>query len=143
MTAQYEVEHPKKAFGWAARDTSGVLSPFNFSRRETSEKDVAFKVLYCGICHSDLYKVKNEWGTTDYPLVPGHEIVGIVTEVGNKVRKFKVGDRVGVLDWALRPNSKGFPSIATTSTHHRPSIHRPTVKDTKRIVTADTGIMSI
>ncbi|KAJ1375666.1 Polyketide synthase, enoylreductase domain [Sesbania bispinosa] len=96
MATQYEVEHPKKAFGWAARDTSGFLSPFHFSRRETGEKDVAFKVLYCGICHSDLHMLKNEWGASTYPLVPGHEIVGVVTEVGSKVQKFKVGDKVGV-----------------------------------------------
>lgn len=89
-------EHPKKAFGWAARDSSGVLSPFNFSRRETGEKDVAFKVLYCGICHTDLHMMKNEWGNSIYPLVPGHELAGIVTEVGSKVEKFKVGDKVGV-----------------------------------------------
>ncbi|WJX47894.1 cinnamyl-alcohol dehydrogenase [Trifolium repens] len=95
-TTQPEFEHPNKAFGLAARDPSGLLSPFNFSRRETGEKDVAFKVLYCGICHSDLHMVKNEWGMSTYPLVPGHEIAGIVTEVGSKVQKFKVGDRVGV-----------------------------------------------
>ncbi|XP_015890517.3 probable mannitol dehydrogenase [Ziziphus jujuba] len=89
-------EHPKAAFGWAARDSSGLLSPFNFSRRETGEKDVRFKVLYCGICHSDLHVVKNEWGNTVYPVVPGHELVGIVTEVGTKVQKFKTGDKVGV-----------------------------------------------
>ncbi|CAH9070124.1 unnamed protein product [Cuscuta epithymum] len=91
-----ETELPVKAFGWAARDISGVLSPFNFSRRETREKDVQFKVMYCGICHSDLHQVKNEWGFTTYPIVPGHEIVGVVTEVGSKVHKFKVGDKVGV-----------------------------------------------
>nr|XP_004288495.1 PREDICTED: probable mannitol dehydrogenase [Fragaria vesca subsp. vesca] len=96
MVASPDQEHPKKAIGWAARDTSGVLSPFNFSRRETGEKDVAFKVLYCGICHSDLHMVKNEWGSSTYPLVPGHEIVGVVTEVGSKVQNVKVGDRVGV-----------------------------------------------
>ncbi|XP_027193204.1 probable mannitol dehydrogenase [Cicer arietinum] len=90
------VEHPHKAFGWAARDSSGFLSPFNFSRRETGEKDVAFKVLYCGICHSDVHMAKNEWGNSVYPLVPGHELVGVVTEVGSKVEKFKVGDKVGV-----------------------------------------------
>ncbi|OAY33504.1 probable mannitol dehydrogenase [Manihot esculenta] len=91
-----EEEHPKEAFGWAARDQSGVLSPFKFSRRATGEKDVSFKVLYCGMCHSDLHMVKNEWGNSIYPLVPGHEIVGVVTEVGSKVAKFKVGDKVGV-----------------------------------------------
>ncbi|AES95933.1 putative cinnamyl-alcohol dehydrogenase [Medicago truncatula] len=96
MARQPEFEHPNKAFGWAARDTSGVLSPFNFSRRETGEKDVAFKILYCGICHSDVCMAKNEWGISTYPLVPGHEIVGIVTKVGSKVEKFNVGDKVGV-----------------------------------------------
>ncbi|AES95935.1 probable mannitol dehydrogenase [Medicago truncatula] len=96
MATQPELEHPNKAFGWAARDTSGVLSPFNFSRRETGEKDVAFKILYCGICHSDVHMAKNEWGISTYPLVPGHEIVGIVTKVGSKVEKFNVGDKVGV-----------------------------------------------
>ncbi|CAL5371631.1 unnamed protein product [Camellia sinensis] len=89
-------EHPVKAFGWAARDPSGVLSPFNFSRRATGDEDVRFKILYCGICHSDLHCVKNEWGISKYPIVPGHEIVGVVTEVGSKVQKFKVGDKVGV-----------------------------------------------
>ncbi|KAJ1410335.1 Polyketide synthase, enoylreductase domain [Sesbania bispinosa] len=89
MATQYEVEHPNKAFGWAARDTSGFLSPFNFSRRETGEKDVAFKVLYCGICHSDLHMVKNEWGISTYPLVPGDR-------GGKQSTKFKIGDRVGV-----------------------------------------------
>ncbi|KAL3625110.1 8-hydroxygeraniol dehydrogenase [Castilleja foliolosa] len=96
MEKSYETEHPVKACGYAARDTSGVFSPFKFSRRATGEHDVQFKVLYCGICHSDLHMVKNEWGMTQYPIVPGHEIVGEVTEVGKKVEKFKVGDKVGV-----------------------------------------------
>ncbi|KAI6694974.1 hypothetical protein NL676_022684 [Syzygium grande] len=96
MAMSPENEHPVKALGWAARDCSGHLSPFKFSRRATGEKDVTFKVLYCGICHSDLHNVKNEWGTTSYPVVPGHEIVGVVTEVGTKVTKCKVGDKVGV-----------------------------------------------
>jgi D-arabinose 1-dehydrogenase-like Zn-dependent alcohol dehydrogenase len=91
-----ETEHPVKAVGYAAHDTSGLLSPFTFSRRETGDKDVRFKVMYCGICHSDLHMIKNEWGVSQYPIVPGHEIVGVVTEVGSKVEKFKVGDKVGV-----------------------------------------------
>ncbi|KAI3464775.1 hypothetical protein Pfo_021438 [Paulownia fortunei] len=85
-----------KAVGWAARDPSGVLSPLKFARRATGDRDVQFKVLYCGICHSDLHSIKNEWGYSQYPLIPGHEIVGVVTEVGSKVQKFKVGDKVGV-----------------------------------------------
>ncbi|CAN6543724.1 unnamed protein product [Malus baccata var. baccata] len=96
MVESPEQQHPKKAFGWAARDSSGVLSPFKFSRRETGKNDVTFKVLYCGICHTDLDMIKNEWGNSTYPLLPGHEIVGVVTEVGIKVEKFKVGDHVGV-----------------------------------------------
>ncbi|GFY94093.1 cinnamyl alcohol dehydrogenase 7 [Actinidia rufa] len=96
MAKSPEQQPPVQAFGWAARDTSGVLTPFKFSRRATGDKDVTFKVLYCGICHSDLHQIKNEWGGTNYPCLPGHEIVGVVTEVGTKVKKFKVGDRVGV-----------------------------------------------
>ncbi|KAA8546666.1 hypothetical protein F0562_003103 [Nyssa sinensis] len=96
MTKSPEHEHPVKAYGWAARDQSGHLSPFKFSRRATGDKDVTFKVLFCGICHSDLHSIKNEWGITKYPLVPGHEFVGEVTDVGSKVKKFKVGDKVGV-----------------------------------------------
>ncbi|THG07368.1 hypothetical protein TEA_000368 [Camellia sinensis var. sinensis] len=63
---------------------------------ETGDHEVTLKVLYCGICHSDLHVVKNEWGTSKYPLVPGHEIVGVVTKVGNKVQKLKVGDKGAV-----------------------------------------------
>jgi len=96
MAKAPEEEHPVKAFGWAASDTSGVLSPFKFSRRATGDEDVRFKILYCGICHSDLHLVKNEWGMTKYPILPGHELTGVVTEVGSKVQKYKVGDRVGV-----------------------------------------------
>ncbi|XP_078430804.1 8-hydroxygeraniol dehydrogenase-like [Wolffia australiana] len=91
-----EEQHPAKAFGWAARDSSGHLSPFRFSRRSTGDDDVRLKILYCGVCHSDLHMIKNEWGGTVYPVVPGHEIVGEVTEVGGRVKKFKEGDRVGV-----------------------------------------------
>ncbi|XWS18569.1 hypothetical protein CRYUN_Cryun32bG0056400 [Craigia yunnanensis] len=69
---------------YLSKDTFGVLSPFKFSRRATREKDVPFKVIYSGICHSDLHMVKNEWGSSIYPLVPRHEIAGEVTEVGSK-----------------------------------------------------------
>lgn len=84
------------AIGWAARDPSGVLSPFKFARRAAADRDVQFKVLYCGICHSDLHSIKNEWGNAQYPIIPGHEVVGVVTDVGPNVQKFKPGDKVGV-----------------------------------------------
>ncbi|KAF7140862.1 hypothetical protein RHSIM_Rhsim06G0212600 [Rhododendron simsii] len=96
MGKSAEETHPVKAFGWAARDQSGLLSPFNFSRRETGDEDVRFKIMYCGICHTDLHRIKNEWGGSKYPMVPGHEIAGVVTEVGSKVQKYKIGDKVGV-----------------------------------------------
>ncbi|KAJ0097937.1 hypothetical protein Patl1_27754 [Pistacia atlantica] len=96
MAKSPEEEHPHKALGWAARDSSGVLSPFPFSRRENGDDDVTIKILYCGVCHSDLHSCKNEWGVSSYPLVPGHEIVGVVTKVGKAVTKFKVDDKVGV-----------------------------------------------
>lgn len=96
MAKSPEEEHPHKAFGFAATDSSGVLVPFHFSRRENGPEDVTVQIQYCGVCHSDLHSVKNDWGYTRYPVVPGHEIVGIATKVGNNVKKFKVGDRVGV-----------------------------------------------
>lgn len=96
MAKSPEEEHPHKVFGWAATDSSGSLSPFHFSRRENADDDVTIKVLYCGVCHSDLHSVKNDWGITNYPIVPGHEIVGVVTKTGKNVTKFKEGDRVGV-----------------------------------------------
>uniref|UniRef100_A0A0D3H6M2 cinnamyl-alcohol dehydrogenase n=1 Tax=Oryza barthii TaxID=65489 RepID=A0A0D3H6M2_9ORYZ len=89
-------EQGKAAVGWAARDDSGVLSPYSFSRRAQKDDDVTIKVLYCGICHTDLHIVKNDWGNAMYPVVPGHEIVGVVTGVGAGVTKFKAGDTVGV-----------------------------------------------
>ncbi len=85
-----------KAFGYAAQDATTPLSPFSFERRDPGERDVQIEILYCGVCHSDLHTVRAEWGSTIYPCLPGHEIVGRVTSVGNGVRKFKAGDLVGV-----------------------------------------------
>ncbi|KAL3147122.1 hypothetical protein ABBQ38_015079 [Trebouxia sp. C0009 RCD-2024] len=82
--------------GYAAQDSGGHLSPFVFDRRSLKNDDVCIQITHCGICHSDLHQIKNEWGASNYPMVPGHEIVGIVTAVGSKVNKFKVGDRAGV-----------------------------------------------
>ncbi|KAK9949343.1 hypothetical protein M0R45_004872 [Rubus argutus] len=60
------------AYGWAARDSSGILSPFHFTRRITGSNDISIKILYCGICHTDLHFVKDEVGMTIYPIVPGY-----------------------------------------------------------------------
>lgn len=86
----------KTTKGYAANSVTELLGPFTFERREVGSKDVQFDILYCGVCHSDLHVVKNEWGGTTYPVVPGHELVGRVTKVGRDVKKFKVGDLAGV-----------------------------------------------
>ncbi|KAA8514832.1 hypothetical protein F0562_018011 [Nyssa sinensis] len=96
MSGYQDEEQTQKAFGWAATDSSGFLSPFHFTRRANGDEDITMKILCCGICHSDLHMTKNEHGFTRYPLVPGHEIVGVVTQVGCKVEKFKVGDKAAV-----------------------------------------------
>ncbi|KAG0626426.1 hypothetical protein M758_2G124900 [Ceratodon purpureus] len=82
--------------GYAAKDKAGHLAPFKFTRKQAGPEDVTFKVLHCGVCHSDLHQIRNEWKNSKYPMVPGHEIIGTVTEVGSSVSKFKVGDTVGV-----------------------------------------------
>ncbi len=85
-----------KAQGYAAHSATTELQPFSFERREPRAQDVAIDILYCGICHSDIHSARDEWGGAQYPLVPGHEIIGRVSAVGNAVSKFKVGDMVGV-----------------------------------------------
>ncbi len=85
-----------KSKGYAAFDTSGVLKPWSFERRPVGDDDVLIEVKYASICHSDIHQMKGHWGPQHYPQVPGHEIVGIITEVGKNVSKFKVGDRAGV-----------------------------------------------
>jgi uncharacterized zinc-type alcohol dehydrogenase-like protein len=81
---------------YAAQDAATPLSPFNFERRTPGPHDVQIEILYCGVCHSDIHQVRNEWGGSIYPMVPGHEIVGRITEVGSDVANFKVGDLAGV-----------------------------------------------
>ncbi|KAH6759272.1 cinnamyl alcohol dehydrogenase 9 [Perilla frutescens var. frutescens] len=94
--AQTTPNHTQTVSGWAAHNQSGKIVPYTFKRRENGADDLTIKILYCGICHTDLHYAKNDWGLTMYPVVPGHEIVGIVTKVGSNVTKFKVGDRAGV-----------------------------------------------
>lgn len=81
---------------YAAQSATEALAPFSFERRELRPDDVQIDILYCGVCHSDLHTARNEWHGTTYPVVPGHEIVGRVTNVGTDVSNFKQGDLVGV-----------------------------------------------
>ncbi|KAJ1434888.1 Polyketide synthase, enoylreductase domain [Sesbania bispinosa] len=82
--------------GWAARDASGVLLPYKFSRRTLGNEDVHVKITHCGVCYADVIWTRNKHGDSKYPVVPGHEIAGIVTKVGSNVQRFNVGDHVGV-----------------------------------------------
>lgn len=90
------MEGGRKVIGWAARDSSGHLSPYSFTLRETGPEDVMFKVLYCGVDHSDLHQIKDEVHPANYPLVAGHEVVGGIMELGSEVKKLKIGELVGV-----------------------------------------------
>ncbi|CUX70100.1 MULTISPECIES: NAD(P)-dependent alcohol dehydrogenase [Agrobacterium] len=85
-----------KTYGYAATAPDAPLKPHSFNCREVRDNDVTIEVLYCGVCHSDLHQSRNDWGWTTYPVVPGHEIVGCVTNVGPEVTRYKVGDLVAV-----------------------------------------------
>ncbi len=82
--------------GYAVMTANAPLQPFNFKRRALRAGDIAFNITYAGICHSDIHQAREEWGSAIFPMVPGHEIVGVVTEIGANVDKFVVGDTVGV-----------------------------------------------
>lgn len=86
----------KSVKSYAAQDATSPLAPFTIQRRRPGPSDVQFEILYCGVCHSDIHQVRNEWGGSIFPMVPGHEIVGRVTAVGEKVKKFKPGDLAAV-----------------------------------------------
>src|SRR4030081_446756 len=81
---------------YAAQSPTDRLGPFSFQRREVGPNDVQIEILYCGVCHSDIHQVRDEWGGSIFPMVPGHEIVGKITKVGARVTKFKVGETAGV-----------------------------------------------
>jgi uncharacterized zinc-type alcohol dehydrogenase-like protein len=85
-----------KSRGYAAKDASGRLSPWEFERRPVGDNDILIDIKYASICHSDIHQMKNHWAPQQFPQVPGHEIAGIVTAVGKNVTKFKVGDKAGV-----------------------------------------------
>jgi uncharacterized zinc-type alcohol dehydrogenase-like protein len=84
------------AKSYAAQNAKSPLAPWSFERRDVGPEDVLIDIAYCGVCHSDIHQVRDEWGGAMFPMVPGHEIVGTVAQVGANVKKFKAGDRVGV-----------------------------------------------
>src|SRR6476619_8204023 len=93
--------HPStyKAKAYSAASETAALASTTIPRRDPMDRDVQIEILFCGICHSDLHSVRNEWSefmATNYPIVPGHEIVGRVTKVGSAVTKYKAGDLAAV-----------------------------------------------
>jgi alcohol dehydrogenase (NADP+) len=85
-----------KTFAYAAQSATSPLAPYTFDRREPRPDDVQIEILFCGVCHSDLHQIRNDWKNSLYPMVPGHEIVGRAVKVGKDVKKFKEGDIVAV-----------------------------------------------
>ncbi len=81
---------------YAAQAAKQPLAPFQIQRREPGPNDVLIGIKYCGVCHSDIHQVRDEWGGAQFPMIPGHEIVGVITQVGSQVTRFKVGDFAGV-----------------------------------------------
>lgn len=100
------------ARGYAATDASKPLAPFTFERREPRDDDVVIDIKYCGVCHSDIHQARDEWGNSTFPMVPGHEIVGIVRAVGSQVTRFKIGDRV--VSAASSTPARPAPSVIST-----------------------------
>jgi uncharacterized zinc-type alcohol dehydrogenase-like protein len=82
--------------GYAAQVAKAPLAPFTFERRAPGPRDIQIEIAFCGVCHSDLHQVRDEWGGAIFPMVPGHEIVGTVVATGGDVKKFAIGDRAGV-----------------------------------------------
>ncbi|MCY1077703.1 NAD(P)-dependent alcohol dehydrogenase [Archangium lansingense] len=85
-----------KTSAYAAAAAGKPLAPYSFEQREPGPHDVLIDILYCGVCHSDIHQARDEWGGSIYPMVPGHEIIGRVRQVGQHVKKLKVGDMAGV-----------------------------------------------
>ena len=91
-----KIESTLRTAAYAAASAKTPLTPFSIERREPGPHDVLIDILYCGVCHSDVHQARDEWGGSIFPMVPGHEIVGVVRRVGEKVEKWKAGDIVGV-----------------------------------------------
>lgn len=85
-----------KSKGYAVLEAKADLVPFEFERRNLGPNDVGFEIQFSGICHSDIHQAREEWGAALFPMVPGHEIVGVVNAIGEKVSKFAIGDLIGV-----------------------------------------------
>jgi alcohol dehydrogenase (NADP+) len=91
---EHDTDIPAK--GWAVYDASANFQLFDFQRRALKANDILIRIHFCGVCHSDIHEVHSDWSPSMYPLVPGHEITGVVEKIGSNVVRFQIGDRVGV-----------------------------------------------
>jgi uncharacterized zinc-type alcohol dehydrogenase-like protein len=146
-----------KTVGYAAQSSTSPLQPFSFERREPGPDDVQIEILYCGVCHSDLHTVRNEWEAfmpTAYPAVPGHEIVGRVSKVGAQVSKFKEGDLAAVgclVDSCRKCESckaglENYCEVGATFTYNSPDPHLGGVTYggySKRIVVDENYVLKV
>jgi len=143
--------------GYAAHSSTSPLKPFSFERRDPGPNDIHIDILYCGVCHSDLHTVRNEWESfmpTTYPVVPGHEIVGRVSKVGAEVRKFKEGDLAAVgclVDSCRKCESckaglENYCEVGATFTYNSPDPHLGGVTYggySKRIVVDENYVLKV
>ncbi len=115
----------EKVLGYAAKSVGQSLEPFEYLAPELGEHDIRVSVTHCGLCHTDIHAIENYYGITDYPFVPGHEIVGHVTEMGPAVTELKLGDRVGIgwqgrscgkCEWCLKGEDQLGPRIGAPPT---------------------------
>jgi uncharacterized zinc-type alcohol dehydrogenase-like protein len=107
--------------GYAAPSAKAALEPYRFERRGMRSDDVVIEILYCGVCHTDIHYVQNDWGKSTFPLVPGHEIIGRVTNIGTDVTSFKPGDHVGVgcmVDSACKQGLEQYCEVGPTFTYN-------------------------
>ena len=96
MDTVVESKATLKTPAYAAKSAKSPIAPFAIERRKPRAHDVLIDILYCGVCHSDIHQARDEWGGSIFPMVPGHEIIGKVAEIGTHVKKWKKGDIVGV-----------------------------------------------
>ena len=120
----------RQARAWGATSAKSPVASMSIERREPLADDVVIEILYCGVCHSDLHQVRNEWQNSIYPIVPGHEIVGRVTKVGSAVTKFREGDlaAVGCMVDSCRTARRARPASSSTA---RTATSRPTTCPTR------------
>ncbi len=118
----------KNISAYASLSARQNLKPFSINRRSLKNDDVLISIMYCGVCHTDIHYLRNDWGITSYPLIPGHEIIGEIEEVGKKVKKFKKKDLVGVgvlVDscrkcFSCKSNLEQYCDLGATFTYNAP-----------------------